>query len=211
MEYNVRQQPLNFMRYPRIGFALSVVIATQGCLKAAVALEAIAPKCTQEQIVVTWPITMTRGSAVTTTLLTRTLTQNNIARAQFDALRQTLVDGGGTGTYNVTWTIPAFDVNGGYISLSHSAPLTSGETQQVGVVFSGGGWEAQPVTGAVQPAVAVRASNFVATAASGLLTAITGTPLRLAVDITTTNAAGETIRLGGEAGFSYHKVQALCS
>lgn len=199
------------MRYPQTVLALSALVATQGCLKAAVALEAIAPKCTQEQIVVTWPITITRGTAVTTTLLTRTLTQNNIARAQFDALRQTLVDGGGAGTYNVTWTIPAFDVNGGYISLSHAAPLTSGETQQVGVAFSGGGWGAQPVSGAVQPAVAVRASNFVATAASGSITAIAATPLRLRIDITSTNAAGETIRLEGEAGFSYHKVQALCN
>src|SRR5687768_5335509 len=49
-------------------------------------------------------------------------------------------------TYNVTWTIPAFDVNGGHIALAHRAPLASGETQQVGVAFSGGGWGAQPAT-----------------------------------------------------------------
>lgn len=80
---------------------------------------------------VTWPITITRGSPVTSPLLTTTLTQTNIDRAQFDALRQTLTEGGGSGTYNVTWTMPAFDVNGGYIALSHAAPLATGETQQV--------------------------------------------------------------------------------
>jgi hypothetical protein len=83
------------------------------------AVEALGPKCTQEQIVVTWHATITRGNSVTSPLLTTTLTQNNVDRAQFDALRQALTAGGGAGTYNVTWTIPAFYVNGGYIALAH--------------------------------------------------------------------------------------------
>jgi len=199
------------MRFPQTALALSALLGVQGCLKATLALEAIAPKCTQEQIVVTWPITITRGSSVTSPLLTTTLTQTNIDRTQFDALKQTLTEGGGAGTYNVTWTIPAFDVNGGYIALTHAAPLAGGETQQVSVAFAGGGWGARPVTSAVPPAVSVRADNFVATSASGSITVLAASPLRLRIDITTANAAGETIRLTGEAGFSYHKVQALCT
>jgi len=195
------------MRFPQATLALSALMATQGC----VFLESLGPQCTQEQIVVTWPITITRGSSVSSPLLTTTLTQSNIDRAQFDVLRQVLTEGGGTATYNVTWTVPAFDVNGGYIAFTHAAPLASGETQQVGVAFSGGGWGAHPATAAFPPAVSVRADNFVATSATGSITALAGSPLRLRIDITTANAAGETIRLTGDAGFSYHKVQALCT
>jgi hypothetical protein len=182
----------------------------QGCLGASRALEAIAPKCTQEQIVVTWPVTITRGSLVTNSLQTATLTQTNIDRAQFDALRQALTEGGGGGTYNVTWGVSAFDVNGGYIALTHGAPLASGETQQVGVAFQGGGWGAQPAQATFPPAIAVRANNFVATSATGSIASLGTSPQRLRIDITTANSAGETIRVTGDAGFSYHKVTALC-
>ena len=199
------------MRILRTVLGLSALAGTQGCLKAAVALEAIAPKCTQEQLVVTWPITITRGTAVSTTLLTTTTTQTNIDRAQFDALKQALIDGGGSGSYNVTWTVPAFDVNGGYIALSHIAPIATGVTQQVNLAFSGGGWGARAVSGAVAPAISLRANNFVATSASGSINVLATAPLRLRIDITTTNAAGETIRVAGDAGFFYDKVLALCS
>jgi hypothetical protein len=199
------------MRFPQTILALSALAATQGCLGAVLGLEAIAPKCTQEQIVVTWPITITRGSSVSSPLLTTTLTQTNIDRAQFDVLRQSLTEGGETGAYNVMWTIPAFNVNGGYISLTHFAPLATGETQQVNVAFSGGGWGAHNAAAANVPGISVRADNFVATSATGSITALAAAPLRLRIDITTANAAGETIRLTGDAGFSYHKVQALCS
>src|SRR6185503_3053889 len=155
------------MRFPQTILALSALAAVQGCLGSLLALEAVAPKCTQEQIVVTWPITITRGTSVTSPLLTTTLTQTNVDRAQFDALRQSLTEGGEIGAYNVTWTIPAFNVNGGYIALTHAAPLATGETQQVSVAFSGGGWGAQHVTTANQPGISVRAANFVATSASG--------------------------------------------
>ena len=202
---------LMHMRLSQTVLALSALAGTQGCLKAAIALEAIAPKCPQEQLVVTWPISITRGNVVSTTLLTTTTTQTNIDRAQFDALKQALIDGSGTRSYSVTWTVPAFEVNGGYIALSHLAPIATGETQAVNLAFSGGGWGARPVTGSVAPAISLRADNFVATSASGSINVLATAPLRLGIDITTTNAAGETIRVAGDAGFAYHKVQALCS
>lgn len=207
MEHCVREKCLTGMRFRQAVLGLSALTAMQGC----VTLESLGPSCTQEQLVVTWPVTITRGTSVTTPLLTTTLTQSNIDRAQFDALRQVLTAGGGTSTNNVTWTIPAFDVNGGYIALAHAAPLATGETQQVGVAFSGGGWGAQSATAALPPAVAVRASNFIATSATGSITALATSPLRLRIDITTANAGGETIHLAGDAGFSYHKVEALCT
>jgi hypothetical protein len=56
----------------------------------------------------------------------------------------------------------------------------------------------------------VRADNFTGTSATGTITALDGSPLRLRIDVTTRNAAGETIRLTGEAGFHYEKVTKTC-
>jgi hypothetical protein len=206
MEQCVLEECLTTMRFKQAVLALSAVSAMQGC----VTLESLGPSCMQEQLIVTWPVTITRGASATSPLLTTTLTPSNVDRAQFDALRQVLVEGTAT-AHNVTWTIPAFDVNGGYIALSHAAPLASGETQQVSAAFEGGGWGAQPTTAAAPPAVAVRANNFIATSATGSITALASSPLRLHIDITTANANGETIRLTGDVGFHYDKVKALCT
>jgi hypothetical protein len=59
--------------------------------------------------------------------------------------------------------------------------------------------------------VAVRAENFNATSATGSIVVVSTSPLRLRIDVTTQNAAGETIRLTGDAGFSYNKAFENCS
>lgn len=189
-------------------FALLSVVTMQGCYW----LEAIGGTCPQEQIVVTWPATITRGSSVTTPLLTNTLTPQNLDQAQFDVLRQLLTGTGNSvsGTYNVVWGVPAFDVNGGYIALMHDAPLSTGESRQVGTAFNGGGWGAQSVGAALPATIAVRADNFTATSASGGFIVLAGAPLRLRIDVTTRNSAGETIRVAGDAGFNYQMVNATC-
>lgn len=189
--------------------ALSALLTTEGCYGIG-ALEALGGSCPQEQLVVTWPITITRGTSTTSTLITRTMIPDNIGQTQHNLLRQLLVEGGASGTYNVTWTVPAFDTNGGHISLRHAAPLANGETQQVSAVFSGGAWTAQPATTPLPPAISVTANNFTAASASGSITAVTGLPLRLSIDVTTTSTTGETIRLTGEAGFAYQKVTTTC-
>ena len=185
----------------------TLLTSSQGCL----ALEFLGGRCTQEQLVVTWPSTITRNGLTVSTLLVSTVTPENIDATQFARLRDALVSGGTNGLANVTWTVPAFNVNGGYIAFTHAAPLTRGETQQVGVTFEGGGWGAQPVTAAFPPAISVRADNFTATSASGSITVLDSAPLRLQIDVTTRNAAGETMRLTGEAGFAYQKVTKTCT
>lgn len=195
------------MRLLSKALALAALVTSQGC----VVLESLGGRCTQEQITVTWSATITRGSSVTTPLLVSTITPQNIDPSQFQILRQTLTSGEGSGIYNVTWTVSAFDVNGGYIAFTHGAPLASGEIQQVGTAFNGGGWGAYSASAALPPAVAVRADNFTATSASGSISVIDGSPLRLRIDVTTSNAAGETIRLTGDAGFSYAEVATTCT
>ena len=193
------------MRFPLKALALCALVATQGCA----ALEFLGGRCTQEQLTVTWPATITRGSTVTSVLLVSTLTPANVGQNQFDALRAALTQGALT-KYNVTWGVDAFNVNGGFIAFTHATPLSDGETQQINSAFVGGGWGANEVTVAPVPAVSVRADNFTATSATGTITALDGSPLRLRIDVTTRNAAGETIRLTGEAGFHYEKVTKTC-
>ena len=187
---------------------LFTLLATQGCVGIG-ALEALGGSCEQEQLVATWHVTINRAGVVSSPLLTTTLTPDNISRLEFTALRGALVDGS-SAPYNVTWTLPAFGVNGGHISLRHAVPLTAGETQQVAVTFNGGGWGAQPVGIPLPPAVSVDAGNFIATSATGSITVLDASPVRLSVDVTTRNAAGETIRLTGEPGFAYQKVTKSC-
>ena len=187
--------------------ALSAFLTAQGCAGIG-ALEALGGSCEQEQLVATWHATITRGAAVSSPLLTATLTPDNINQSEFNALRSALVDG--SGAYNVSWTVPAFGVNGGHISFRHAAPLGSGQTLQVVATFSGGGWGTQPAGAALPPAISVNAGNFIATAASGSITVLGAAPLRLNVDVTARNAAGETIRLTGEPGFAYQKVTKSC-
>ena len=196
------------MRSPNKLLALAALVTTQACYGLG-ALEALGGSCPQEQLVVTFPVTITRGTTVTSPLITRTMTPGSIGQSQFNLLRQVLVDGG-TGSYNVTWTVPAFNTDGGHIAFRYPVPIAAGQTQQVGATFAGGGWDAQPATPALPPAVSVRADDFIATSASGSITALNGVPLRLKIDVTTTSATGETIRLDGHAGFTYSKVTASC-
>lgn len=186
--------------------ALSLLLLSQGC----VALEFLGGRCTQEQLVVTLPATLTRGITTSTVLLTATLTPSNVDKAQFDALRNALVDGSST-RYRVTWTLPAFDTNGGYVAFTHEMPVTNGQTIDIGATFTGGGWGAAAAVGtAPRPAIAVRAENFIATSASGSITVLDTSPVRFRIDVTTRNDAGETIRIAGEAGFAYQKVTKTC-
>lgn len=196
------------MRAPPKALALAALVTTQGCAGIG-ALEALGGSCTQEQLVVTWQAAITRGTSLSTTLLVATLTPDNISQTEFNTLRQALTEGG-PGTYNVTWTVPAFNVNGGHITFRHGAPLPSGETQQVGTTFTGEGWSAQPATPILPPAVSLTADNFTATSATGSITVLASSPLRLRIDVTTRNAAGETIRLTGDPGFAYQKVTKTC-
>lgn len=195
------------MRIPSNILALIGVVALQGCY----ALEALGGRCDQEQLTVTFPVTITRGSSTTSRLLTYTLTDSNVDPAQFAQLRRSLVEGDASGAVNVTWTVPAFDTNGGMIAFTHQAPLANGETREVAAAFNGGGWGAETTGRLSFPTlVAVRADNFTATQASGSITVLGSSPLRLRIDVTTANDAGETIRITGEAGFHYDKVTVSC-
>ena len=177
-------------------------------LQAYWAVESLGGRCPQEQLVVTWPITITRGASTTSPLLTATLTPDKISQSQFDMLRKALTQDVAPNSANVVWTVP-LATNGGFISFAHAAPITEGTANQVTSVFTGGGWSAAPFTQSPW-AVSINADNFVATTATGTITALDTNPVRLRIDVTANNAAGETMRLTGEAGFQYDVVSASC-
>jgi hypothetical protein len=143
--------------------------------------------------------------------LTGTVSPDKIDKTQFKTLKAGQIYGNAQSAANIIWTVPAFNVNGGYIAFLHRAPLSAGDTHPVNLAFDGGGWGVWSDTRALPPVVAVRAENFNATSATGSIVVVSTSPLRLRIDVTTQNAAGETIRLTGDAGFSYNKAFENCS
>lgn len=194
------------MRFPSNLLVLAGALACSGCAT----VDLITNQCDTEYIRVTWPATITRGSLTVTTTLQGAVTPGNIDATQFRNLKDALIDGDGNAT-NVVWTVDAFNVNGGYIALMHSAPATSGQTEAVSLAFDGGGWGTIASPRPFAPTIALRAENFNATSATGSITTVDPKPLKLRVDVTTSNAAGETIKVTGDAQFRYERVSSSCS
>ena len=194
------------MRFAPIA-AAGLALLSGGCQT----IEFLTDNCDEESVNVSWPATITRGNLTTNVTFTGTVSPGNIDPANFDLLRKVLVTGGVEIATNVVWTVPAFNVNGGYIAFMHAAPLSTGQTEPVDLAFDGGGWGVVPAPRLFAPTIAVRAENFTATSATGSIVAVTGRPLRLRIDVTARNAANETMRLTGEAQFEYQKVSSSCS
>lgn len=187
--------------------AASAALLLQGCQT----LDFLTDNCDTESINVTWPATITRGNFTQNVTLIGSVAPGNIDPANFDLMRRLLFSGGPEILTNVVWTVPAFDINGGYIAFMHPAPLSTGQTEPVNLAFDGGGWGVVPSARVFAPTIAVRANNFNATTATGSIFAVTGQPLRLRIDVTAQNAEGETMRITGEAQFEYTKVSSNCS
>jgi hypothetical protein len=164
------------LRIARRRVANSVLIALAVLPAGCRSIEFLTDNCTAESVLVSWPATITRGNTSTTVTLTGAVSPGNIDPSQFSLLKELLTTGGGGASASVVWTVPAFEVNGGYIAFLHKAPLTSGQTEPVDLAFDGGGWGIVSGRPEFPAVIAVRADNFVATSASGSITAIDGLP-----------------------------------
>jgi hypothetical protein len=174
-------------------------------------VQLLTDRCTSESILVSWPATITRNGSSTSVTLSGAVSPGNLDASRFNMLKRVLISGDPGLTTAVIWTVPAFEVNGGYVALMHRAPLASGQSEPVEVAFDGGGWGFSSTGRALPAAIAVRAENFNASSATGSVTAIASTPLRLRIDVTTRSATNETMRLTGEAQFRLEKVTSNCS
>jgi hypothetical protein len=191
----------------KYAFALSAPVIFSSCQS----VDFLTDNCDTEFIRVNWPATITRGSSVSNVTLFQAITPSNIDAEEFMLLRDVLINGSASRSATVIWTVPAFDINGGYIALTHSAPLAASTSEEVNFAFDGGGWGAATAARAILPAIAVRADNFNATAASGTITSVGTSPLRLDIDVTVRNALNQTMRIAGQAQFEYERVRSSCS
>src|SRR5687767_6168773 len=185
----------------------AICLLASGCST----LQLLTDRCTSESILVSWPATITRNGSSTNLTLSGAVSPGNLDASRFNLLKQVLITGGPELITSVVWTVPAFEVNGGYVALMHKAPLSSGQIEPVDVAFDGGGWGFSSTGRTLPAAIAVRAENFNASSATGSVTAMTGTPLRLRIDVTTRSATNETMRPTGEAQFRLEKVTSNCS
>ncbi len=195
-------------RLPLQGVMAACLIAmSSGCQT----FRLLTDQCEDEAILVTWPATITRGEATAIVTLTGAVGPGNIDPSQFTLMREVLITGGRELITSVVWTTPAFAVNGGYVALVHKAPLATGQTEPVNLATDAGGWGVMSLGRELPAAIAVRAENFVATSASGSVTALQGQPLKLRIDVTARSASGEAMRLTGDAEFRYATEGASCS
>lgn len=184
-----------------------ICLLSSGCLS----IGFLTNRCTSESILVSWPATITRGGSSTNVLLSGSVSPGNLDASRFNLLKQVLITGGPELITSVVWTVPAFEINGGYVALMHKAPLGSGQIEPVDVAFDGGGWGFASTGRTLPASIAVRAENFNAMSATGSITALAGTPLRLRIDVTTRSTSNETMRVTGEAQFRLQEVTSNCS
>ena len=194
-------------RTVRTASLAAVTFLSAGCTT----IDFLTDNCESEFVRVSWPATITRGTTATNVTLFGSVSPGNIDPTQFELFRDVVTTGTRTSLTTILWTVPAFEINGGYIAFTHTVPLAVGASDGVNFAWDGGGWGAAPAARAIPAAIAVRADNFNASTASGTITAIGTTPLRLDIDVTVRNATNQTMRLTGEAQFEHESLRSSCS
>lgn len=165
--------------------------------------------CNADQLEVTWPATIERGGVATKEQLSAIVTPTNVTPEVFDSLRQTLVRGR-PGASAVLWSVPAFNTSPGGISLVHTAALRRGQVLRVAGVQDGGGWAVLPRVAPDSALVGVEAGEFAASAASGTIAVLETEPLALRLDVTASDTTGKTLRVRGDAQFSFRRERRRC-
>jgi hypothetical protein len=166
-------------------------------------------RCYSERIEVSMPAMIERNGTPQNENLSGVVALTNVPD-QFAALRAVLTEDPTQQTYGVVWTMPAFQTNGGGIAIALQAPLRAGDVLAVNSAFDGGGWGTISLPAGVNAQVSVRADNFVATSASGSIQVLAVAPLRLRIDIETSDATNSTIRIRGDASFKYERERVTC-
>jgi hypothetical protein len=165
--------------------------------------------CDVEQLEVTWPATIERGGVVTSERLEATVTPTNVTPEVFDSLTETLVRGHATAPA-VVWSVPAFNTSPGGIAVALNGALKRGEVLRVGGVLDDGGWGVMPHVVRDSALVSVEAGEFEARDASGTIAVLETRPVALRLDLTASDSAGATMRIRGDAQFSFRQGRRRC-
>jgi hypothetical protein len=124
------------------------------------------------------------------------VTSGNIEPAVFSTVRSFLTGPGAGTAMGVVWTVDAQSPSAiSHIALQLTGPLDPGQDVVVTSAFDGGGWG---LAFDQTPALAVSGDGFTAATAQGTLQVLGISPLRLALDVLTTDAAGAELRIRGE-------------
>ena len=166
--------------------------------------------CDFEQLEVTWPATIERGGATTSEQLDAAVTPTTVTPPVFDSLTQTLIRGKLVAPA-VGWSVPAFNTNPGGIAVVHTGALKRGEVLSVAGVLEDGDWSVLPRVERDSTLVAVQAGEFAAQDASGTILVLETQPVALRLDVTARDSAGATIRVRGDAQFSFRRERRRCS
>jgi hypothetical protein len=166
--------------------------------------------CDVEQLEVTWPATIERGGVTTSEQLSATLTPTNVTPEVFDSLTTTLVRGRAAAPA-VEWSVPAFNTSPGGIAIAHQGALRRGEVLRIAGVLNGGDWGVVPHVARDSALVGVQAGEFEARDASGTIAVLETQPVALRVDVMATDSAGATVRVRGDAQFSFRRQRRRCS
>ncbi len=174
-------------------------------------LEFLTGDCDAEYLEVRWPTTIVRGTSTSTSTIFHRLAQANVGPQEFETLKGIFIRGEPGTASVVMWSVGAFQINEGYISFTHRASLPAGEVIPIDGAFEGGGWGTAFGRPNSAGTVGVRASDFVATSATGALTVLQGVPLRVRIDFTARSASSEVMRISGDAQFQLTTEAVSCS
>jgi hypothetical protein len=113
-------------------------------------------------------------------------------------------------TGSLSWLLPAFDANPGALGVLTPLPLQPGARLTISGVTPIGGF----VVGTQRLEAArvdVRAGDFLATHATGVIEVIGVSPLRLWIDLATEDGKGRTLALRGQIAFWVMDREVECS
>jgi hypothetical protein len=126
----------------------------------------------------------------------------------FYQLRDFVIEGTPLPGHRIVWLMTGFSQLD-FLSVWLPASVTRGQVLQVSEVLQGGGWGVLPGTGLAISARIGAGSGF-ATAASGTVTVERLAPLRLATDLTVSNAE-VTRRIVGQIDFALQRDRVACT
>jgi len=167
--------------------------------------------CFLDQVRVSLPASIERDGGTETATLTGQVAPSNLSVPEFETVRAVLTRDTSSETAGVVWTVPAFDANPGWVAVAIQAPVAAGDVLPVDQTFDGAGWGVFALGSGARIAASVRAGDYVATAVTGTVEVLAVAPLRLRLDLTARDAGGATIRVRGDASFSFERTPTACT
>lgn len=164
--------------------------------------------CEIRLVELTMPATWTfQGETVEDEWFNR-LAETNLDPSTFHPIADALEDAGAA-RGRLSWILPAFDANPGFIGIRIQVPVRAGDRIPITGVTPVGGFALS--SGRVEGAqVDVRAGDFTGTTAEGEIEVRATAPLRVGVDLTATDEGGRILTVRGVLSFRVFEDRVSC-